>query len=106
MTETKFKKPEFIKPAVEKISTKTEEIDITKDMTKDEIKEIKAAVITVKHLKNFYDALTESMENYSNSIDKNIVEPLLSTVDEIGKKTEEIEDKIQQVKDAIPEIAG
>jgi hypothetical protein len=109
---TTFVTPQFTKPKMPEISTKAGNIDITQNMDNDTIKQL-VAVISLKHLKHFYDGLVTSMENYSSEVDTNIVIPLSSTMmeigrktDEIGTKTNEIEAQIKILQDSTPEIAN
>lgn len=69
-----FDKPSFEKPVIKKIvSGKTkEEFDITKDMTQEEIDKTPQITLTIKHLKNFYDGLINSINKYDENMDSAI----------------------------------
>ncbi|MGL9759637.1 MAG: hypothetical protein ACR5LA_13395 [Wolbachia sp.] len=97
-----FQKPEFNKPSFEKpvikkiVSGKTkEEFDITQDMTQEEIDKMPQITLTIKHLKNFYDGLMNSINKYNGNMDSaiksGIITPLSSTIDSIGSKTSSID---------------
>ncbi|MFP3021194.1 MAG: hypothetical protein ACEY3F_07890 [Wolbachia sp.] len=106
----KFDKPSFEKPVIKKIvSGKTkEEFDITKDMTQEEIDKMPQITLTIKHLKNFYDGLINSInkydENMDSAIQSGIITQLSSTIDSIGSKTSSIDSELADLRNSIPDI--
>lgn len=110
-----FNKPDFVTPEIKKITTKSKPdgIDITKVVKEEEINAIPAITISVKNLKNFYDGLMKSINKYngdiSEAITNGVVTPLSLTIENIGAKTSEIDDKLKDLQtrlDDIPEIGG
>ncbi|WP_264718971.1 hypothetical protein [Wolbachia endosymbiont (group A) of Lasioglossum morio] len=106
----KFDKPSFEKPVIKKIvSGKTkEEFDITKDMTQEEIDKMPQITLTIKHLKNFYDGLINSINKYDKNMDSaiqsGIITQLSSTIDSIGSKTSSIDSELADLRNSIPDI--
>ncbi|WP_265032709.1 hypothetical protein [Wolbachia endosymbiont (group A) of Sicus ferrugineus] len=105
-----FDKPSFEKPVIKKIvSGKTKkEFDITKDMTQEEIDEMPQITLTIKHLKNFYDGLINSINKYNENMDSaiqsGIIKQLSSTIDSIGSKTSSIDSELEDLRNSIPDI--
>ncbi len=110
LSKPKFDKPSFEKPVIKKIvSGKTkEEFDITKDMTQEEIDKMPQITLTIKHLKNFYDGLINSInkydENMDSAIQSGIITQLSSTIDSIGSKTSSIDSELADLRNSIPDI--
>ncbi|OAB81898.1 hypothetical protein WSTR_03625 [Wolbachia endosymbiont of Laodelphax striatellus] len=108
-----FDKPNFAIPEIKKIITGSlpDGIDITKVMKEEEINAIPKITVSVKNLKNFYDGLMKSINKYngdiSEAITNGVVTPLSSTIENIGIKTNEIDNKLKDLQarlDEIPEI--
>lgn len=110
LSKPKFDKPSFEKPVIQKIvSGKTKkEFDITKDMTQEEIDKMPQITLTIKHLKNFYDGLINSINKYdknmNNAIQSGIITQLSSTIDSIGSKTSSIDSELADLRNSIPDI--
>ncbi|AGJ99103.1 hypothetical protein wNo_06970 [Wolbachia endosymbiont of Drosophila simulans wNo] len=108
-----FNKPIFAKPEIKKVITQAvpQGVDITQDMTAEEIESIVPISASIKNLKIFYDGLMKSINKYnddvSEAITNGIVTPLSLTIDNIGIKTSEIDTKLTNLKtrlDEMPEL--
>ncbi|MDE5059328.1 hypothetical protein OZD66_05915, partial [Wolbachia endosymbiont of Drosophila baimaii] len=68
----------------------------------------KSYTLTIKHLKNFYDGLINSInkydENMDSAIQSGIITQLSSTIDSIGSKTSSIDSELADLRNSIPDI--
>ncbi|EEH12168.1 hypothetical protein [Wolbachia endosymbiont of Muscidifurax uniraptor] len=105
-----LQKPKFVKPTFEKLKIPQFQdraqkvVDLTNDINTAEIDE--KMMVNVVRFKVFYDNLVNNINEYndsiSSSIENDIINPLSTIIDNIGKETKEITESITKIKEDMP----
>ncbi|OAM05702.1 MAG: hypothetical protein TV41_04705 [Wolbachia endosymbiont of Dactylopius coccus] len=101
----KFVKPTFEKPRIPKFQDRAQKVvDLTNDINTAKIDE--KMMVNVVRFKVFYDNLVNNINKYndsiSSSIENDIINPLSTIIDNIGKETKEITESITKIKEDMP----
>ncbi|WP_353278437.1 hypothetical protein [Wolbachia endosymbiont (group B) of Longitarsus flavicornis] len=106
-----FEKLDFVKPRINSIQidnkdknadTKKLDFDITKPLDKIPLNQMKPTNVGITYLKKVYDGLIESIDNHNKNLNSqitdSIVNPLLTTITNIGQNTTKINAQLQTLK--------
>ncbi|QTG99083.1 hypothetical protein ACJUAD_03455 [Wolbachia endosymbiont of Rhagoletis indifferens] len=110
-----FTKPDFVKPSIDSVKIQNKEkgakeldFDINQPLEKIPIAEMKQTAAAITYLKKAYDGLIDSINEYNTSLSSNIttgiVEPLSTTISNIGNNTTEIKSQLQTLRDELQEF--
>ncbi|KAB2978140.1 MULTISPECIES: hypothetical protein [unclassified Wolbachia] len=112
-----FTKPDFVKPNINSIKIdnkdknadiKKLDFDINQPLDKIPVEQMKPTNVGITYLKKVYDGLIDSINKYNTSLSSNIttgiVEPLSTTISNIGNNTTEIKSQLQTLRDELQEF--
>lgn len=112
-----FTKPDFVKPNIDSIKidnkdknadTKELDFDINQPLDKIPVDQMKPTNVGITYLKKVYDGLIDSIDKYNTSLSSQItdgiVNPLSTTISNIGRNTTGIESQLRTLRDELQEL--